>query len=101
MNFSSLVEQSHYFTATPGLAREELFEGRLLLLPALATSLTISTRLGTAKHEGLLDMLRSLLLVAFMVALVPAFVYSASFFVPALAGVVTHAIEQVPQLNAF
>jgi hypothetical protein len=71
------------------------------LLPALATSLTISTRLGTANHNGLLDVLRSLLLLTFLAAMVPAGLYSITFFIPSLADIVTHAIEQLPMLQAI
>ncbi|KAL3091475.1 hypothetical protein niasHS_004880 [Heterodera schachtii] len=92
-----LVEQSPFFTASSeSSARQELFEGRLILLPALAVSLTISTRLGTGKYEGLLDALRTLLLLSFALSLVPAFAYSVTFFVPALADIVTHYMEKVP-----
>ena len=94
------MEQSSIFTANYS-AHDELFEGRLILLPALATFLTISTRLGSAKHQGLLDAFRTLMLLIFMMALLPAFAYSLTFFIPALSNVVTHAIEQIPQLNAF
>ncbi|KAI3410913.1 hypothetical protein GPALN_002995 [Globodera pallida] len=91
-----LVELSPFLNSPEASARDELFEGRLILLPALAVSLTISTRLGTAKHEGILDVLRTILLLTFAIALVPAAAYSVTFFVPALADVVTHYLDKVP-----
>uniref|UniRef100_A0A1I8B0D2 DUF2892 domain-containing protein n=1 Tax=Meloidogyne hapla TaxID=6305 RepID=A0A1I8B0D2_MELHA len=74
----TLVEQSSFLNieardALTGQtllsARDELaFEGRLISLPALATFLTISTRLGNSSYEWrLIDIIRTFLLLTFMV----------------------------------
>ncbi|KAL7071590.1 hypothetical protein ACQ4LE_009417 [Meloidogyne hapla] len=89
-------------------ARDELaFEGRLISLPALATFLTISTRLGNSSYEWrLIDIIRTFLLLTFMLALMPALLYSFTFFVPSLANVVNNGFDKYwelfpPSINAF
>jgi hypothetical protein len=64
------------------------------VLVALGVTLTIATRLGSAEHGGPIDCLRTLLLLGFAAAVAPAAAYSLGFYVPPLAGVITHYLEQ-------
>ncbi|CAK5081401.1 unnamed protein product [Meloidogyne enterolobii] len=100
-----LVEQSSFLNIeardaltgqTLPSARDELAtEGRLILLPALATFLTISTRLGNSSYEWrLIDIIRTLLLLTFMLAIIPALLYSFTFFVPGLAIIVNNTFDK-------
>ncbi|KAF7634216.1 hypothetical protein Mgra_00006395 [Meloidogyne graminicola] len=77
-------------------ARDELTtEGRLIALPALATFLTISTRLGNSSYKWrLIDIIRTLLLLTLMLILIPALFYSITFFFPALSNVVNNTFDQ-------
>jgi len=73
-----LVEQSSFLNieardaltgqTLPSALDELATEGRLILLPALATFLTISTRLGNSSYDWrLIDIIRTLLLLTFLV----------------------------------
>jgi hypothetical protein len=67
---AALIENSNVIT-----------EGRNILLAAIATSLTISTRIQSAQHKGFLTYIRTLLLIASFALLIPAFGYSSCFYV--------------------
>ncbi|CAK5082716.1 unnamed protein product [Meloidogyne enterolobii] len=101
----TLVEQSSFLNIeardaltgqTLPSARDELAsEGRLILLPALATFLTISTRLGNSSYEWrLIDIIRTFLLLTFMLAIIPSLLYSITFFVPGLAIIVNNTFDK-------
>ncbi|KAI6241326.1 hypothetical protein M3Y99_00358600 [Aphelenchoides fujianensis] len=64
--------------------RNVLPEGRSILVSAIATIFAISSRLRSAKHEGLLDFARSLILVVALVGMLPIAGYSSCFYVPQL-----------------
>uniref|UniRef100_A0A7E4VXK6 Transmembrane protein n=1 Tax=Panagrellus redivivus TaxID=6233 RepID=A0A7E4VXK6_PANRE len=55
-------------------------EGRNILLTALATSVTLSTRLRDSSHISAISYVRSLILVLILTGLVPVLGYSACFY---------------------
>ncbi|KAH7713310.1 hypothetical protein AAVH_19367 [Aphelenchoides avenae] len=70
---AALIENSH-----------AIVEGRNILLAAIATTLTVSTRIRSAQHDGLITYLRTLLLAVSLVGLVPALGYATCFYVRGL-----------------
>jgi hypothetical protein len=71
----------------------EIHEGRHILVLAAATYLTISNKLSTAHHSGLVDVLRTMLVLTLALAMGPAIAYSLLHYVPALSDVMTHSIN--------
>lgn len=65
---------------------------------AIAVSLTISTRLKTAEHNGLRDYIRTLILLTLLCASIPLATYSLAFYLPSVSGLVTHWLEELPAL---
>ncbi|KAI6203287.1 hypothetical protein M3Y94_00538800 [Aphelenchoides besseyi] len=62
--------------------RNVLPEGRNILISAIATIFSISSRLRHSSHGGLLDVARSLVLVVALVGMLPIVGYSSCFYVP-------------------
>lgn len=73
-------------------AHHQLSEGRNVLLTALATTLTISTRLRSAKHGQFLDYFRTFIIFVLGIAILPTIIYSIPYYVPALANAITHIL---------
>lgn len=61
--------------------RNVLPEGRDIFVAGLATLFSISSRLRTVKHTGILDLTRTLVLVSMLVCVVPILGYSTCFYV--------------------
>ncbi|KAI6182733.1 hypothetical protein M3Y97_00412500 [Aphelenchoides bicaudatus] len=61
--------------------RNVLPEGRHILISAIATIFTISSRLRNSAYNGLLDLTRTLVLVTALVCLIPIVGYSTCFYV--------------------
>lgn len=71
----------HTVESGPLLAHNHaLPEGRNILLTALATSVTISSRLQSAQHNSLISYVRSLILVVALAGLIPILGYSSCFY---------------------
>jgi hypothetical protein len=71
----------HTVESGPLLAHtHSLPEGRNILLTALATTVTISSRLQSARHDGVISYLRSLILFVALIGLLPIMGYSACFY---------------------
>uniref|UniRef100_A0AC34FE94 Uncharacterized protein n=1 Tax=Panagrolaimus sp. ES5 TaxID=591445 RepID=A0AC34FE94_9BILA len=55
-------------------------EGRNILLTALATTVTISSRLHSAHHDSMISYVRTLILFVALIGLIPIVGYSACFY---------------------
>lgn len=60
--------------------RNVLPEGRNIFLCGIATILTISSRIRSSHHSGLLDLTRTLILVTAFIVMIPVIGYSTCFY---------------------